>query len=173
MSAVGEKLITAEALKAAYDALLALISLEGLGISVSADEINQLSGIEVNVQDAIELLVDGIRDVNGKVSKATQDVASVQASLLTMSTLTVVLQASSWDDNQIILAINGVPAEADTNVVIPSPIDSDLEAYTAAGIRCTAQAENSLTFTAKTAPPQDISVRVVIFIQNEATEAAS
>ena len=52
MFEIKDKLITVESLKAAYDALLASISLQTLGVTVTAEELNKLGGITENVQAA-------------------------------------------------------------------------------------------------------------------------
>jgi hypothetical protein len=49
-----------------------------------------------------------------------------------------------------------------TGVVLVSPDPTDQSAYTSAGIICTAQGTDSLTFTATTTPTADIDVNVVM-----------
>ena len=47
-------------------------------------------------------------------------------------------------------------------MITPTPALASQTAYYEAGILCTAQAENSLTFTCTTAPTEDLTVYVVI-----------
>lgn len=86
--------------------------------------------------------------VNGKI-----------ATKASMETLTVTLSASSWSNNSITVTATGVTAD---NTVIVSSAPASQEAYGAAGVTCTAQAANSLTFTCTQVPTTDLSVNLVI-----------
>lgn len=75
-------------------------------------------------------------------------------------TTTVTLSSSSWSTslNQVV-SVAGVTAD---KTVIISPAPASQEAYTKAGVYCSAQAANSLTFTCKTAPTAALTVNIVI-----------
>lgn len=75
------------------------------------------------------------------------------------STITVTLAAANWSSQSITVNATGVTA---SNTVIISPDPSDFSDYTAAGIYCSAQGTNSLTFDCDTTPSNDIDVNVVI-----------
>ena len=57
------------------------------------------------------------------------------------------------------LTVEGVTAS--NNVLIDSA-DATYDAYVAAGVRCTAQAANSLTFTCKKVPEEALAVKILI-----------
>ena len=71
----------------------------------------------------------------------------------------VLLTVSGWADNVQTLTANGVTAD---NTVVVSPTPSSYDAYAESLVRCTAQGENSLTFTCKDVPADDITVNVTV-----------
>lgn len=73
----------------------------------------------------------------------------------TMPELTV----AGWSNNTQTVTVTGVTA---TNTVFVSPAPASAADYAAAGIVCTAQAADSLTFTCTTVPTNAITVNVVI-----------
>lgn len=75
------------------------------------------------------------------------------------TTATVTLTASGWLNNSQTVTVSGVTA---SNHVIISPATASYSDYVAAGIICTAQASNSLTFTCSTVPTAVITVNVMI-----------
>lgn len=74
------------------------------------------------------------------------------------TTTTVTLAVNDWSNNSQTVTVNGVTG---TSVVWVAPEPSDTADYVAAGILCTSQATNSLTFTATTTPTTDIDVNIV------------
>ena len=76
----------------------------------------------------------------------------------------VTLLASGWDataKTQTVAAA-GVLADETKQLIQPSPAAASMTAYYDAGIMCTGQAANSLTFTAKVVPTSDLTVYVAI-----------
>lgn len=76
-----------------------------------------------------------------------------------VSSVTVSLAVANWSNNSQTVSVTGVTA---SNNVIVSPAPSSIDNYVAAGIKCTAQASNSLTFTCTTTPSTAISVNILI-----------
>lgn len=74
----------------------------------------------------------------------------------TMPELTV----AGWSDNTQTVTVTGV---TETNTVFVSPAPASASDYASAGIICTAQGTDSLTFTCTTVPTNAITVNVVIF----------
>lgn len=74
----------------------------------------------------------------------------------------VVLTAAGWTDKQQTVAAAGVTAD---NLVIPGPDPAadNYAAYTESGVRCIAQAADTLTFTCEEAPAVDLTVNVAVF----------
>ena len=76
----------------------------------------------------------------------------------------VTLLASAWnsESNTQTIAVSGVSADENAQLIIPTPVISSQTAYYESGILCTGQAVDSLTFTCKTIPAEDLTVYVVI-----------
>lgn len=76
----------------------------------------------------------------------------------------VTLTAAGWNatTKQQSVTVAGVLADETKQLIQPVPSTSSQAAYIEAGILCTGQAANSLTFTAETVPAEDLTVYVVI-----------
>lgn len=94
----------------------------------------------------------------GKVLKTDGINASWESTSTSLETPPT-LVAANWSSNTQTITVQGVTA---TNTVIVSPIPTDAEDYAAAGILCTGQATNALTFTCQTTPASDLQVNIVI-----------
>lgn len=77
----------------------------------------------------------------------------------THKTATVTLATGSWVSSAQTVSVAGLTA-IDTVIVSPAPASTDV--YSAAGIKCTAQAAGKLTFTCKKTPTAAVTVNVVI-----------
>lgn len=71
---------------------------------------------------------------------------------------TATLAVADWSSNTQTVSVSGVKADS---VVFVSPAPASASDYASAGILCTAQAANSLTFTCTTTPTNAITVNVV------------
>ena len=78
--------------------------------------------------------------------------------------VSVILPASGWDSSAKTQAVTvtGVSATETAQMITPTPALASQTAYYEAGILCTGQAADSLTFTATTVPADDLTVYVVI-----------
>lgn len=74
----------------------------------------------------------------------------------------ITLTAAGWSSNTQTATVNGVSATETDQLIQPAPALASQSAYYAAGILCTGQAENQLTFTCTTVPTEDLTVYVVI-----------
>ena len=76
----------------------------------------------------------------------------------------VTLLASAWngENKTQTVTVFGVSADENAQLITPTPIISSQTAYYESGILCTGQAVDSLTFTCKTVPKEDLTVYVVI-----------
>lgn len=92
-------------------------------------------------------------DANGYIPAAR--LKNAATSPATMPTLAV----ADWSSNTQTVTVTGVTA---TNIVFVSPAPASAADYAAAGIICTAQGTDSLTFTCTTTPTNAITVNVVI-----------
>lgn len=71
----------------------------------------------------------------------------------------VELTANGWSNNTQTVAAAGVTA---SNVVLVNPAPASYDDYVINNVRCTAQAENSLTFTCDFVPSDAITVNLII-----------
>lgn len=89
---------------------------------------------------------------------------SVNSDIVKPNIAQVTLLASAWnsESNTQTVAVSGVSADENAQLIIPTPVISSQNAYYESGILCTGQAVDSLTFTCKTVPAGDLTVYVVI-----------
>lgn len=79
--------------------------------------------------------------------------------VVTTPLATPVLAVADWSLNTQTITVTGVTA---TNTVFVAPAPASAADYATAGILCTAQATDSLTFTCTTVPTNTITLSVVI-----------
>ena len=86
--------------------------------------------------------------VDSKVPKATK----------------VMLTASDWDASAKTqkVTVSSVLADETKQLIMPMPTAASQDAYAAAGIACTKQEANALTFKCQTVPTADITVYVAV-----------
>ena len=75
---------------------------------------------------------------------------------------TVTLYSSGWSSNSQTVTVNGVLADETKQLIQPMPAVASQVAYMSAGIYCSGQAANSLTFTCSETPTEDITLYIVI-----------
>lgn len=92
---------------------------------------------------------------NGVANKAYVD-SKAPTSVL------VNLRLSRWSSNTQTVTVSGVSATETAQLITPTPAIASQSAYYEAGIMCTGQAANSLTFTCQTVPTSNLTVYVVI-----------
>lgn len=119
-----------------------------------AIQIGNATGVQKTNSDANTLKVG---NANGNFEIMSAD-GTIPTARLTKVNSTITLTAAGWSGGSQSVTVTGMTA---TGVVLVSPDPTDQAAYTSAGILCTAQAANSLTFTCSTTPSADIDVNVV------------
>lgn len=73
------------------------------------------------------------------------------------------LSASGWSNNSQTVTVSGVVADTSAQVIYVSPANqASAKAWGSAGVFCSAQGENSLTFVCDSAPSENISVNISI-----------
>lgn len=92
---------------------------------------------------------------NGVANKAYVDSKSPTSVAITLTT-------SGWSSNTQTVTVSGVSATETAQLITPTPAIASQSAYYEAGIMCTGQAANSLTFTCQTVPTSNLTVYVVI-----------
>lgn len=78
------------------------------------------------------------------------------------TSVTITLSSSSWSSNTQTATVSGVSATETAQLITPTPAIASQSAYYEAGIMCTNQGRNSLTFTCQTVPTSNLTVYVVI-----------
>lgn len=74
----------------------------------------------------------------------------------------ITLSSSKWSNLSQTVIVDGVLSDESAQIIFPVPSSASREAYENAGIKLSAQAENSLTFTADTVPTVSLTVYVVV-----------
>lgn len=90
-------------------------------------------------------------------TKETFDAARPKSVLVTLS-------ATKWSNNSQTVNVSGILADESKQQIIPIPKNTSMAAYREAGILCTKQAANSLTFTCSSVP--SVNITIFISIQN-------
>ena len=104
------------------------------------------------------------RTVNGKslgenISLTADDVGAAPAIVLRTATLTT----SGWSSNSQTVTVTGVVANNNAQAIDVSPLSkTDADNWAQAGVWCTAQGANTLTFTCTEVPSANINVNVKI-----------
>ena len=87
---------------------------------------------------------------------------SFQLDFKAPTSVAITLTASGWSSNTQTVTVSGVSATETAQLITPTPAIASQSAYYEAGIMCTGQAANSLTFTCQTVPTSNLTVYVVI-----------
>lgn len=113
----------------------------------------------------------GITDDRHITTKKYVDDAIKPLGNLTPSACKVTLSASGWDSTAKTQSatVSGVLEDESKQLIMPMPAGTSMSAYNEAGIQMTAQAANTVTFTADTVPTTDVEVWVVVQSVNDVT----
>lgn len=105
---------------------------------------------------------DKLTGIEGQFVGFDSSGAAVAVSAPTPVYRTITLPASGWSSNTQTVTVSGVLADESAQLIQPMPAIASQEAYMAAGIYCSGQAANSLTFTCSTVPTENITLYVTI-----------
>lgn len=112
------------------------------------------------IDAAYAALSSNITTINGDITTINNNISNITNDKQAKhKTVTASLTAAGWSSNSQTVTVTGVTA---SNTVIVSPAPADMSKYIEAEIVCTAQAANTLTFTAVTVPTSAVSINVVI-----------
>lgn len=100
-----------------------------------------------------------VTSVNGQTGVVVLSPSDIGATSMTVPATMPTLTVVDWSANTQTVSVTGVTAN---NTVLVSPAPSSASDYASAGIVCTAQGTNSLTFTCTTTPTNAIVVNVVV-----------
>lgn len=88
--------------------------------------------------------------------KTAYDLAATKSEI---TTTTASLTSTGWSSNSKTVSVTGVTA---SNSVLVTPAPASMDDYANCGIKCTAQAAGTLTFSCTTVPSSTITVNVMI-----------
>lgn len=130
-----------------------------MGVQTEIDRINN------NIQSTLSTIADtGVAvgtDSNALPAAAVALANEKAPKDHTHTTLrTATLTAAGWSSNSQTVTVSGVLADTTKQAIYVSPAPGYGTIYGSAGIECTAQGENSLTFSCETAPESDITVNI-------------
>lgn len=131
-----------------------LDNLDGGVVSIT-NSLSTDGGIDVNFNGTRLQGVDNPVSKSDAANKAYVDSKSP-------TSVTVTLTTSGWSSNTQTVTVSGVSASETAQLITPMPKITSQSAYYEAGIMCTGQAANSLTFTCQTVPTSNLTVYVVI-----------
>ena len=114
--------------------------------------------VKTIVNEKQDTLVSGtnIKTVNNETILGSGNITIGGSSAEAVS---ITLLSSGWSNNEQIATVTGVTSSSS---VIISPAPTDMDAYTAYGIKCIAQSADSLTFTCDDVPSTNILVNILI-----------
>lgn len=104
----------------------------------------------------------GALTLNGEPTEDLQAAPKQYVDALKPLARTITLTTSGWSSNTQTVTVSGVSATETAQLITPTPAIASQSAYYEAGIMCTGQAANSLTFTCQTVPTSNLTVYVVI-----------
>nr|DAY17211.1 MAG TPA: tail fiber-like protein [Caudoviricetes sp.] len=104
----------------------------------------------------------GALTLNGEPTEDLQAAPKQYVDALKPLARTITLTAAGWSSNAQTVTVSGVVASETAQLIAPTPAIASQSAYYEAGIMCTGQAANSLTFTCQTVPTSNLTVYVVI-----------
>lgn len=76
--------------------------------------------------------------------------------------VTVTLASNAWSNNAQTVTVTGVLADETKQLIQPVPASASSAEYESCGVKATAQAADSLTFSCDTTPTNNLTVYVVI-----------
>lgn len=140
----------------------------GEGVEVSEDgTISVTPGLTQEQADARYLqltggTLTGALTLNGEPTEDLQAAPKQYVDALKPLARTITLTTSGWSSNTQTVTVSGVSASETAQLITPTPAIASQSAYYEAGIMCTGQAANRLTFTCQTVPTSNLTVYVVI-----------
>ena len=104
--------------------------------------------------------IHGLSDPTATYDAANKKYVDAQKPIATLITLST----SGWSlsTKKQTVTVNGVLADESKQLILPMPAMASRTAYNDAGVQCSAQAADSLTFVCDTVPTADLSVYVTV-----------
>ena len=127
-------------------------------VAAETDGTGSVNGWD-NVKTTLSNHTESIGTIQSSLSTVEGEVAAISANKNNkLNAITVTLTVAGWASNTQSVSASNVTAD---NIVWVSPAPASFDAYGKAGIRATAQADGTLTFTCTSVPTVEITVEVV------------
>ena len=130
-------------------------------VAAETDGTGSVNGWD-NVKTTLNNHTESIGTIQSSLSTVEGEVAGLNTNLMgkndKLNAVTVTLTVAGWASNAQTVSASNVKAD---NIVWVSPAPASFDAYGKAGIRATAQADGSITFTCTKVPTDEITVEVV------------
>ena len=130
-------------------------------VAAETDGTGSVNGWD-NVKTTLNNHTESIGTIQSSLSTVEGEVAGFSADLMgkndKLNAVTVTLTVAGWVSNAQTVSASNVKAD---NIVWVSPAPASFDAYGKAGIRATAQADGTITFTCTKVPTEEINVEVV------------
>lgn len=135
----------------------------GFGTMLKATTQNGDVGIVANDKQNVSVMANGLYvQTDGGVTENNKVVVQGDLDEIKTTSVTITLTTSGWSNNTQTVTVSGVSATETAQLITPTPAIASQTAYYEAGIMCTNQGTNSLTFTCQTVPTSNLTVYVVI-----------
>lgn len=118
----------------------------------------KISGTRMGCSLIVSGTINGVKDPVYSIDAANKRYVDSKSPKFTA----VTLPASGWSGNAQTATVNGILADETKQLIQPMPAMASQSAYYGAGVLCSGQAANSLTFTCQTVPTADLTVYVVM-----------
>lgn len=132
-----------------------------IAVEPGADMLNRIKTSVTDLQNGKAPSTHASQHATGGSDPITPEIIGAAKEPISRS---VTLSASGWDSTAKTqtITVSGVLADETKQLITPTPAVASQDAYYNSGIRCTNQAADNLTFTAKTIPTADLTVYVTI-----------
>lgn len=135
----------------------------GFGTMLKATTQNGDVGIVANDKQNVTVMANDLYvQIDGGATTSNKVVVQGDLDEIKATSVPVTLTTSGWSSNTQTVTVSGVVASETAQLITPTPAIASQSAYYEAGIMCTGQAANSLTFTCQTVPTSNLTVYVVI-----------
>lgn len=135
----------------------------GFGTMLKATTQNGDVGIVANDKQNVTVMANSLYvQTDGGATTSNKVVVQDELDGIKPTSVAVTLTSSGWSSNTQTVTVSGVVASETAQLITPTPAIASQSAYYEAGIMCTNQAANSLTFTCQTVPTSNLTVYVVI-----------
>ena len=130
-------------------------------VAAEVDGTGSINGWD-NVKTTLNNHTESIGTIQSSLSTVEGEVAGLNTNLMgkndKLNAVTVTLTVAGWASNAQTVSASNVKAD---NIVWVSPAPASFDAYGKAGIRATAQADGTITFTSTKIPAVEMTVEVV------------